>query len=398
MRKPGVAIILVLDGFKISILPAGESTVTTLDHRPSNSWNKPPRGFFLPVENRRCRGFPESTITISGGSLIQPPARRAFTLVELLVVIAIIATLIGLLLPAVQSVREAARRSACQNNLRQMALGAVTFHDARRMFPSGYTQERIGGSFQGHSLFYFVLPFIEQKPLFESMDAAVPRNNITSLAGTKAAAAVATFVCPSDEFPEGNPHQYSNTESYGATSYRGNGGSRPFFATSASNDGMFMATGSQARKATSAPNGINVRIKQVPDGTSKTILLADSSHVDPNFNSFTTAGWTSGSTISTWSRWYPAGGDNGLSNLLCGAFAPVNFKVPFAHGQSGAPRSRTAWYVTQDMRLSSISSEHPGGAGVALVDGSVRFLEEATPQAILSLYCVRDDGEPVSAP
>jgi prepilin-type N-terminal cleavage/methylation domain-containing protein/prepilin-type processing-associated H-X9-DG protein len=332
---------------------------------------------------------------------VRKPDRRfhkAFTLVELLVVIAIIATLIGLLLPAVQSAREAARRSACQNNLRQLALGAVTFHDARRMFPAGYTQERVNGSFQGHSLFYFILPFIEQKTLFESMDPNVPRNNVTNQAGTKAAAAVATFVCPSDQFPEGNPHQFSNSESYGNTSYRGNGGSRPFFATSSSNDGLFMATGSGARKAASAPEGTNVRIKQVPDGTSKTLLFADSSHVDQNFNSYTTAGWNSGSTISTWSRWYPAGGDNGLGNLLCGGFAPVNFKVPFAHGQPGAPRSQTAWYTTQDMRLSSISSEHPGGASVALADGSVRFLLETTPQAILALYCVRDDGEPVAAP
>jgi prepilin-type N-terminal cleavage/methylation domain-containing protein len=332
--------------------------------------------------------------------MCQPISRRSagFTLVELLVVIAIIATLIGLLLPAVQSAREAARRSSCQNNLRQMSIGALGYHDAKRKFPSGYTQESISGAFQGHSLFYFVLPFMEQRQLFDSMDPKVPRNNITGSAGSKAAAAVATFVCPSDQFPEGNPHAYSATERYGVTSYRGNAGSRPFFATSSSNDGMFMTTGSAARKATSAPNGISVRIKDVPDGTSKTILFADSSHVDPKFNTFTTAGWNSGSTISTWSRWYPAGGDNGLGNLLCGAFSPVNYKTPFAHGGPGAPGSQSAWYTFQDMRLSAIGSEHPGGASISLVDGSVRFLLDSTEQSLLSLYCTRADAQPVSAP
>jgi len=323
---------------------------------------------------------------------------RGFTLVELLVVIAIIATLIGLLLPAVQSAREAARRSSCQNNLRQMSIGAIGYHDAKKKFPSGYTQESINGAFQGHSLFYFVLPFMEQRQLFDSMDPKVPRNNMTGTSGSKAAAAVATFVCPSDQFPEGNPHAYSATERYGVTSYRGNAGSRPFFATSSSNDGMFMATGSAARKATSAANGINVRIKDIPDGTSKTILFADSSHVDPNFNTFTTAGWNSGSTISTWSRWYPAGGDNGLGNLLCGGFSPVNYKTPFVHGGPGAPGSQTEWYTFQDMRLSAIGSEHPGGASISLVDGSVRFLLDSTEQSLLLLYCTRADAQPVSTP
>jgi prepilin-type N-terminal cleavage/methylation domain-containing protein len=326
------------------------------------------------------------------------PRTAGFTLVELLVVIAIIATLIGLLLPAVQSAREAARRSSCQNNLRQLSLGAVGYHDAKRMFPSGYTQESINGSFQGHSLFYFILPFMEQKALFDSMDPKVPRNNITATPGSKAAASIGTFVCPSDLFPEGNPHQYNANEAYGVTSYRGNGGSRPFFATSSSNDGMFMATGKAARKASSAPSGINVRIKDIADGTSKTILIADSSHVDANFNTFTTAGWNSGSTLGTWSRWYPAGGDNGLGNLLCGAFAPVNYKTPFQHGGPGAPSSQSAWYTFQDMRLNAIGSQHPGGASVGLADGSVRFLGESTEQALLALYCTRADGQPVSAP
>jgi len=321
-----------------------------------------------------------------------------FTLVELLVVIAIIATLIGLLLPAVQTARDAARRTSCQNNLRQLAVAALAHHDARRSFPSGYTQDSINGSFQGHSVYYFLLPYMEQKALFDSMDAKVPLNNRTATPGQKAAAAIANLVCPSDEFPEGNPHIYSPTERYGVTSYRANGGSRPIFATSSTNDGMFMATGSAARAASGAPKAMLVRMKDVPDGKSKTILFGEASHVDPNFNTFTAAGWNSGSTISTWSRWYPASGDTGLGNFMCGAFSPINYKTPFKAGDPGAPGSSSAWYVFQDQRLNTIGSRHPGGAAVALADGSVRFITDDLPQSLLSLYCTRADNQSVVAP
>ena len=98
--------------------------------------------------------------------------RRGFTLVELLVVIAIIGTLVGLLLPAVQAAREAARRSSCQNSIKQLALGTINFENSRRKLPPGYTQERIpapSGAFQGHSVFYYLLPYIEESNLFLSL-------------------------------------------------------------------------------------------------------------------------------------------------------------------------------------------------------------------------------------
>ena len=321
---------------------------------------------------------------------------RGFTLVELLVVIAIIGVLVGLLLPAVQSAREAARRVSCQNNIRQVGLAAMNYHDTRNRFPSGYTQDRINGSFQGHSVFYFLLPYMEENALYDSMDSEVPRNNITATPGQGAAAAISTLICASDQFPEGNPHQYSSTQWYGCTSYRANGGSRPIFAARATNDGMFMATGSAARKDDKAKAGIEVPMASVRDGLSKTILFAEGSHFDPNFDTFTVAGWNSGSTISTWSRWYPAGGDSGLGNLMCGAFAPINYTTPFAHGGPGAPGSRSGWYFFQDQRLSAIGSLHPAGANVVMGDGSVRFLTEDMPQTVLALYCIRADGQVIN--
>jgi prepilin-type processing-associated H-X9-DG protein len=156
---------------------------------------------------------------------------------------------------------------------------------------------------------------------------------------------------------------------------------------------MFMATGTAARKAASAPGGVRVKHGDVLDGTSNTLLFGESSHVDPNFNTFTAAGWNSGSTISTWSRWYPSGGDSGLGNIMCGAFAPINYRTPWPHGGAGAPTTQSAWFLFQDMRLSSIGSQHSGGANVVFADGSVRFLTNATPQSVLALYCMRADGQ-----
>ena len=329
--------------------------------------------------------------------------RRAFTLVELLVVIAIIGILIGMLLPAVQQVREAARRTACSNKIRQLALAAMNYESAIGEFPPGMEQEflptSVTGSgysgYQGHSVFYYLLPYLEQNNLSDSMDRFVPKRNIAATAdGGMSAAFVETFHCPSDLLTN-KPDEYSsggNLEYYGGTSYRANGGERPIYATSSTNDGMFMATGPDARKASSAPLGKEVGFKDVRDGTTNTVMFGEFYHFDQNFDTFTDAGWNSGSKILGWSRWYPAKGDQGLANIMGGAFAPINYKIPWAHGESGAPSSQGAWYIFQDQRLSSYGSGHPSGANLSFGDGSTHFVRESVSQNVLRLQCEVADG------
>jgi prepilin-type N-terminal cleavage/methylation domain-containing protein len=339
--------------------------------------------------------------------------KTGFTLVELLVVIAIIGVLMGLLLPAVQMAREAARRASCQNNVRQLGLAVMNYESAKQKFPPGYTQTRknaagvvytsgstSGFSFQGHSAFYYLLPYLEQSNVYDQMDAAIPLNNrVTDARLNRAATVLKMLICPSDQLT-GESERHTNGEYYGMTTYKLNGGSRPLFADRATNDGMFMAVTDPrnhpvqfARRASGAPIGKELRIAEVRDGMSNTILFGERLHMDDNFDSFTTAGWNSGSTIRTWARWYPAGGDAGLGNLMGGAFAPINYKTPWRHGESGAPTAQSAWWVFQDMRLSTFGSAHPGGASFTMGDGSTRFISDELPQTVLALYCQRADNE-----
>ena len=104
---------------------------------------------------------------------------RAYTLIELLVVIAIIAVLIGLLLPAVQKVREAAARAQCSNNLRQLGLAAHQYHNAFLMFPPGVNQAQYPSApqYRGYTLFVCQLPYLEQDNLYRQWDFASPLNN-----------------------------------------------------------------------------------------------------------------------------------------------------------------------------------------------------------------------------
>src|SRR5215213_6414670 len=137
---------------------------------------------------------------------MRPPSRRGFTLIELLVVIAIIAVLIALLLPAVQAAREAARRSQCVNNLKQLGIAMHNYHDVVGSFPTSFWRNtrNVRGSTatdgtNRHSWISMSLPYIEQTPLYNSMNFSLgvgERQNVTA-----AMTPINVLMCPSDPSP-----------------------------------------------------------------------------------------------------------------------------------------------------------------------------------------------------
>jgi prepilin-type N-terminal cleavage/methylation domain-containing protein len=185
--------------------------------------------------------------------------RTAFTLIELMVVLAIIGVLIALLLPAVQKVRETASRIQCANNLKQMGLALHGYHDVNGSFPPGVVTDTPDLENGKQSGLIFLLPFLEQQPLYQQYNLAQPWKNPANL--TVAQVRVAVFLCPStaNQVPEdggfpGAPTDYAFCK--GATAYLSTDGRvRP-------GSGLF---GVNSRR----------RIADVLDGTSQTFAMGE---------------------------------------------------------------------------------------------------------------------------
>jgi prepilin-type N-terminal cleavage/methylation domain-containing protein len=351
----------------------------------------------------------------------QRPRRplRGFTLVELLVVIAIIATLIGLLLPAVQMAREAGRRTTCMNNVKQIALAAHSHATARRTFPIGL--ELRSGSITSKSTFMIaILPYMEQIALFQAWDFANSANNTTANAATsRSASRIAGMVCPSDELAE-NPFTLAATGStfspaqtasgnvyggmYSATSYAGNYGGSGSYYTSFSTypivpNGMLFMTGPGTELRTSALGGSlhtlsashrnlsAVKPAAVKDGLSKTILFGEKFHRDPDFDRWTSA--NSGLKMHQFSAWAWSGGRKGTAMLFGSAAVPINSTV-----RSLQPANPTTPNInTQDARMNAWGSGHRGGAVFVFSDGATRFIFDTISLQTLARLSTRDGGE-----
>lgn len=325
--------------------------------------------------------------------------RRGFTLVELLVVIAIIGVLVSLLLPAVQAAREAARRMQCTNHLKQLALAAHNFHDVHRAFPPGVHQSLFpqGPRYRGVSLFVKLLPYLEQGNLVDGWDEADPINNTVGGVASRTATVLPVLLCPSDIIPE-NPIGSSSNRWYGLTSYGGNGGSRSYDPQFASNDGIFFVTGQGSQTDL---NARPIRMADVRDGLSNTLLFGERSHFDPHHDSFAANLETPPgqflNPMGSIGWWAPSGGRLAAGDVTLSAYAPINFRVPgnFQQGSLMVPPATdfSDYLYYNDRRVSAFGSLHAGGANFALGDGSVRFLSESLPQGMLQRLAVRNDGE-----
>ena len=365
-------------------------------------------------------------------------SRRGFTLVELLVVIAIIGILVGLLLPAVQAAREAARRTTCLNNLRQVMLASTNYQSAQQRFPAGANSSLShlgGGGHYAASMFVSILPYMEQTPLFDQIQEAKglylasPSAATVYLAGGASSAADARqemLVCASATQTDGgddltggqfashyvgiagaapSPGEASIDTSNDGGSVRVE--SRVYYPTPADPigvDGVFgnfstsrIVVMNSSGTTTCVPSGFRnnraVGYSDIGDGSSNTFSIGEFSAGENKVSGYTPvrAGWSVGAETTV------TAGVNAATGVNAGGFF-----LPTTIYQTKTVRYRlnstdpTHYDPTTILNTTPLGSSHPGGVNMARADGSVSFLDDSIELNTLKFLCMIDDGRVVS--
>lgn len=331
--------------------------------------------------------------------------RRGFTLVELLVVIAIIGILVALLLPAVQSAREAARRMQCSNHMKQFGLAAHNYHDVFKTFPRySYFSFREDTAawriWQGYSVHTMLLPYMEQTNIYERVDWRLYwYQHPYSVRGAK----IATLVCPSSRAAPASTSIWS-------------GGPGSNYAVSAGPTLEWVASKRQGPGCFSPQ--IETKIADLSDGTSNTIMAAEVMTGDGDGGRYRpgepvrnaqygeSRPWRwpflGQDKIVTWGIKCESNKGHHLSSNGWGWFGanytqtvmntvvPPNWRYPtcIATGPPGYASDRDGLYPAR--------SEHPQGAMHAFADGSVHFISDNTNYDMYQALGTRDGGESVS--
>ncbi len=313
--------------------------------------------------------------------MVHRPRKTGFTLVELLVVIAIIGILIALLLPAVQAAREAARRSQCSNNMKQLGLATHNYHDTYKVFPPGVLAARLNAGMSTHpnnmSWMPLLLPFMEQAPLYDQLKPYIVSRSASSFPSDLMNTVIPALCCPSD------PNMGKVTTVHGTAD-----------PPPDKNDGFcgnyLLCNGSQQVTEGTGGNSFDMngmfyylsktRMASVTDGTSNTVMAGEVCVVPE----------TSTAHRDWRGRYYRA---DHLSSIFSTYLPPNTTSADLCRT---CEATEPLWApCTQSTATQAIyaRSRHPGGAQIGLADGSVRFVSETVDTAVWRAAGTREEGE-----